>query len=38
MPRRTHWGGEEHGAGDPLLLIMGLGATLDWWSRLDARR
>ena len=25
---------EEHGAGDPLLLIMGLGATLEWWRRL----
>src|SRR5215212_7863258 len=25
---------EEDGAGDPLLLIMGLGATLEWWARL----
>ena len=25
---------EEHGEGDPLLLIMGLGATLEWWNRL----
>jgi pimeloyl-ACP methyl ester carboxylesterase len=38
MPQATsagtkiYW--EEHGAGDPLLLIMGLGATLDWWRRL----
>lgn len=29
---RIYW--EEHGAGDPLLLIMGLGATLEWWQRL----
>ena len=25
---------EDHGAGEPLLLIMGLGATLEWWWRL----
>ena len=25
---------EEHGSGDPLLLIMGLGATLDLWHRV----
>jgi 3-oxoadipate enol-lactonase len=29
---RLYW--EEHGAGDPLLLIMGLGATLEWWARV----
>jgi pimeloyl-ACP methyl ester carboxylesterase len=29
---KIYW--EEHGAGDPLLLIMGLGATLEWWNRL----
>jgi 3-oxoadipate enol-lactonase len=29
---QIYW--EEHGAGDPLLLIMGLGATLEWWNRL----
>ena len=29
---KIYW--EEHGAGDPLLLIMGLGATLEWWQRL----
>jgi pimeloyl-ACP methyl ester carboxylesterase len=29
---KIHW--EEYGAGDPLLLIMGLGATLEWWQRL----
>jgi len=29
---RIYW--ESHGAGDPLLLIMGLGATLEWWQRL----
>ncbi len=29
---QIYW--EEHGAGDPLLLIMGLGATLEWWRRL----
>ena len=38
MPYVTHAGAkiywEEHGAGDPLLLIMGLGATLEWWNRL----
>jgi pimeloyl-ACP methyl ester carboxylesterase len=38
MPHTTHDGvriwWEEHGAGDPLLLIMGLGATLEWWNRL----
>ena len=28
---RVWW--EEHGTGDPLLLIMGLGASLDWWHR-----
>jgi pimeloyl-ACP methyl ester carboxylesterase len=25
---------EEEGAGEPLLLIMGLGATLEWWHRI----
>ena len=38
MPYVTNAGAdiywEEHGAGDPLLLIMGLGATLEWWHRL----
>jgi pimeloyl-ACP methyl ester carboxylesterase len=38
MPYATSAGAniywEEHGAGDPLLLIMGLGATLEWWHRL----
>src|SRR6476646_5580686 len=38
MPYVAHAGAniywEEHGAGDPLLLIMGLGATLEWWNRL----
>jgi pimeloyl-ACP methyl ester carboxylesterase len=38
MPDVTHNGArmywEEHGAGDPLLLIMGLGATLEWWDRV----
>jgi pimeloyl-ACP methyl ester carboxylesterase len=38
MPQVTSGGAqiywEEHGAGDPLLLIMGLGATLEWWQRL----
>jgi pimeloyl-ACP methyl ester carboxylesterase len=29
---QIYW--EEDGAGDPLLLIMGLGATLEWWHRL----
>jgi pimeloyl-ACP methyl ester carboxylesterase len=29
---KIYW--EEHGKGDPLLLIMGLGATLEWWQRL----
>jgi 3-oxoadipate enol-lactonase len=29
---KVYW--EEEGAGDPLLLIMGLGATLEWWQRL----
>lgn len=29
---KIYW--EEHGAGDPLLLVMGLGATLEWWHRL----
>ena len=29
---KIYW--EEHGAGEPLLLIMGLGATLEWWWRL----
>src|SRR6185369_17776086 len=29
---KIYW--EETGAGDPLLLIMGLGATLEWWQRL----
>src|SRR5215213_7248707 len=38
MPYTTHadlrlwW--EEEGSGQPLLLIMGLGATLEWWARL----
>ena len=29
---RIYW--EEHGLGDPLLLIMGLGATMDLWHRV----
>ena len=29
---KIYW--EEHGTGDPLLLIMGLGATLDLWHRV----
>ena len=29
---KIYW--EEHGTGEPLLLIMGLGATLDLWYRL----
>lgn len=29
---RIYW--EEHGGGEPVLLIMGLGATLDLWHRL----
>lgn len=29
---KIYW--EEHGSGEPLLLIMGLGATLDLWHRL----
>ena len=29
---RIYW--EDAGSGDPLLLIMGLGATLEWWERL----
>jgi pimeloyl-ACP methyl ester carboxylesterase len=29
---KIYW--EEHGEGQPLLLIMGLGATLEWWRRL----
>jgi 3-oxoadipate enol-lactonase len=29
---KIYW--EEHGSGDPLLLIMGLGATLEWWRRI----
>jgi 3-oxoadipate enol-lactonase len=29
---RIHW--EEHGHGDPVLLIMGLGATLELWHRV----
>ncbi|HSO74513.1 MAG TPA: alpha/beta fold hydrolase, partial [Blastocatellia bacterium] len=28
---KIHW--EEHGEGDPLLLIMGLGYTLEMWHR-----
>jgi pimeloyl-ACP methyl ester carboxylesterase len=28
---RIYW--EEHGSGEPLLMIMGLGASLDWWYR-----
>ena len=38
MPHMTHAGArlywEAHGDGNPLLLIMGLGATLEWWNRL----
>jgi pimeloyl-ACP methyl ester carboxylesterase len=38
MSYTTHAGAriwwEEHGEADPLLLIMGLGATLEWWNRL----
>src|SRR2546422_81074 len=38
MPHVTHDGAkiywEETGAGEPLLLIHGLGATLEWWERL----
>jgi 3-oxoadipate enol-lactonase len=38
MPQVTHAGAriywEAHGSGDPILLIMGLGATLEWWDRL----
>ena len=29
---KIYW--EEHGQGDPLLLVMGLGATLDLWHRV----
>jgi pimeloyl-ACP methyl ester carboxylesterase len=29
---KIYW--EEDGAGDPLLLIMGLGATLEWWHNI----
>src|SRR3954469_7001087 len=29
---KLYW--EEHGGGDPLLLIMGLGATLEWWHHI----
>ena len=29
---KLYW--EEHGAGDPLLLIMGLGASLEAWDRI----
>src|SRR5690242_18695701 len=29
---RIYW--EEHGSGEPLLMIMGLGASLDWWFRM----
>ncbi len=29
---RIYW--EEEGSGDPLLLIMGLGATIEWWDRI----
>jgi 3-oxoadipate enol-lactonase len=38
MPYTIHAGirlwWEEEGAGEPLLLIMGLGATLEWWARI----
>jgi pimeloyl-ACP methyl ester carboxylesterase len=38
MAHVTHAGAtlywEERGAGDPLLMIMGLGATLEWWDRV----
>ena len=38
MSHVTHAGAriwwEEQGEGDPVLLIMGLGATLEWWNRL----
>jgi len=38
MPHVTNAGAriwwQESGEGDPLLLIMGLGATLEWWNRL----
>jgi pimeloyl-ACP methyl ester carboxylesterase len=38
MPHVTHAGAriywEAEGDGDPLLLIMGLGASLEWWNRL----
>src|SRR5258708_39985023 len=29
---KIYW--EEHGSGDPLLLIMGLGASLEAWDRI----
>src|SRR5689334_14043961 len=28
---KIYW--EEHGSGEPMLMIMGLGASLDWWFR-----
>ena len=28
---KIYW--EEHGSGEPMLMIMGLGASLDWWHR-----
>ncbi len=38
MPHITHSGArlwwEEEGSGPPLLLIMGHGATLEWWARI----
>jgi pimeloyl-ACP methyl ester carboxylesterase len=38
MPHVTHAGAriywEERGAGEPLLMIMGLGATHEWWDRV----
>lgn len=29
---------EVHGQGEPLVMIMGLGATLDWWDEVIVRR